>query len=69
MLEKLSGKKTIIGSLLLSLIGACMSLDALIDGEMNWLSEEQYVAIGAFIAGLTGAAMRLAVGKVEKNGE
>jgi len=63
----LNGKKTIIGSLLLSLLGVCMSLDVLIDGEMNWLSEEQYMAVGAFVAGLTGAAMRLAIGKAEKN--
>jgi len=63
MLEKLKGKKTLIGSLILSLLGACMSLDVLIDGEMNWLSEEQYIAVGTMIAGLTGAAMRLAIGK------
>lgn len=65
MLEKLRGKKTLIGSLILSLIGACMSLDVLTDGEMNWLSESQYMAIGTFVAGLTGAAMRIAIGKTE----
>ncbi len=63
MLTWLDGKKTIIGSLLLSLLGACWSLDLLIDGQANWLTEQQYVAIGTTIAGLTGAAMRLAVGK------
>ncbi len=59
----LSGKKTLIGSLLLSLIGAVWSLDLLIDGAPTWFSEEQYIAAGTFIAGLTGAAMRLAIGK------
>ncbi|HPD31727.1 MAG TPA: hypothetical protein PLV57_20525 [Phycisphaerae bacterium] len=69
MLTWLDGKKTLIGSLLLSLLGAVWSLDVLIDGAANWLTEQQYVAIGTTIAGLTGAAMRLAVGKVEKNGK
>lgn len=69
MLTWLGGKKTLIGSLLLSLLGAVWSLDVLIDGTANWLTEQQYVAIGTTIAGLTGAAMRLAVGKVEKNGK
>lgn len=69
MLMWLDGKKTLIGSLLLSLLGAVWSLDVLIDGAANWLTEQQYVAIGTTIAGLTGAAMRLAVGKVEKNGK
>lgn len=67
MLENLNGKKTLIGSLILSLLGACMSLDVLIDGEMNWLTEAQYLAIGTFVAGLTGAAMRIAVGKAENS--
>ncbi len=65
MIPWLSGRKTLIGSLLLSLLGACWSLDVLIDGHANWLTEEQYVAIGTTIAGLTGAAMRLAIGKVD----
>lgn len=64
--DKLNGKKTLIGSLLLSLLGAVWSLDVLTDGTASWLSEQQYVAIGTTIAGLTGAAMRLAVGKVEQ---
>ncbi len=62
----LRGKKTLIGSLLLSLLGTVWSLDVLIDGSANWLTEQQYVAIGTTIAGLTGAAMRLAISKVEK---
>lgn len=62
---KLTGKKTLIGSLLLSLLGALWSLDLLIDGSATWLTDDQYVALGAFIAGLTGAAMRLAIKKVE----
>ncbi len=65
----LNGKKTIIGSLLLSLLGAIYCLDVLIDGTANWLTEQQYVAIGTTIAGLTGAAMRLAVGKASKSTE
>ncbi len=62
--DKLNGKKTLIGSLLLSLLGAIWSLDVLIDGTANWLTEQQYVVVGTTIAGLTGAAMRLAVGKI-----
>lgn len=70
MVEWLDGKKTLIGSLLLSLLGAVWSLDVLIDGAATWLTEQQYVAIGTTVAGLTGAAMRLAVGKVsnQQNG-
>ena len=63
MITWLQGKKTLIGSLLLSLLGAVWSLDVLIDGSANWLDEDQYVALGTFIAGLTGAAMRLAIGR------
>jgi len=66
MIQWLEGKKTLIGSLLLSLLGAVWSLDLLTDGQADWLSEEQYVAIGTTIAGLTGAAMRLAIGKAER---
>jgi hypothetical protein len=33
------------------------------DGHVAWLTSEQYVAIGTMIAGLTGAAMRLAINK------
>jgi len=69
MLTWLEGKKTLIGSLILSLLGAAWSLDVLIDGTANWLTEQQYLAIGTTVAGLTGAAMRLAVGKVERNGK
>ncbi len=65
-MEWLKGRKTLIGSLLLSLLGTVWSLDLLIDGTANWLSEQQYVAIGTTIAGLTGAAMRLAIRKVEE---
>jgi hypothetical protein len=62
-MEWLSGKKTLIGSLLLALLGAVWSLDVLIDGAATWLTDEQYTAVGTTIAGLTGAAMRLAIGK------
>lgn len=65
MLTWLDGKKTLIGSLILSLLGAVWSLDVLTDGTANWLTEQQYVAIGTTIAGLTGAAMRLAIKKTE----
>lgn len=65
MLTWLDGKKTLLGSLLLSLLGAAWSLDVLIDGTANWLTEPQYVALGTTIAGLTGAAMRLAIKKTE----
>ena len=60
-MEFLRGKKTIIGSLMLALIGATASLDLLIDGVYTWAAADQYAAAGAFIAGLTGAAMRLGI--------
>jgi hypothetical protein len=60
----LSGKKTYIGGALLSLLGLIGSLDVLVnEGHVAWLTSEQYVAIGTMIAGLTGAAMRLAINK------
>lgn len=62
-IEKLSGKKTLIGSLLLSLLGVVWSLDVLTDDVANWMTDSQYVAVGTVIAGLTGAAMRLGVSK------
>lgn len=65
----LSGKKTLIGSLLLSLLGAFWSLDLLVhSGAPHWLSDQAYVSIGTFVAGLTGAAMRLAIGKSNNGG-
>lgn len=67
MLGKLRGKKTIIGGLVLSLLSAVGLLDALINGSPQWLSVEQYVAIGGFIGGLTEAALRVGVkSEVEK---
>ena len=65
-----SGKKSLIGSLILSLLGTCWSLDVLANGHAAWLSEEQYIALGTAVAGLTGACMRLAIRKAEppKNG-
>lgn len=67
LIQWLSGKKTLIGGALLSLIGLVGSLDALMnDGHLAWFTTEQYAAAGTLIAGLTGAAMRLAVKKTEK---
>lgn len=63
MVEWLNGKKTILGALLLALLGVVYNLDLLIDPENFWISEERYVAIGTFVAGLTGVAMRLGVAK------
>ncbi len=67
----LNGRKTLLGSLLLSLLGAFWSLDLLThDGHPVWISDQVYASLGTTIAGLTGAAMRLAIGKAEgKNGE
>ena len=62
----LDGKKTLLGSLLLSLLGACWSLDLLVHASSpHWLSDEQYAGLGTLVAGLTGAAMRLALGKLD----
>ena len=64
ILKMLQGKKTYLGAIALSLLGAVGSLDALLhDGQTVWLSTAQYTAIGVFIGGLTGVAMRIAVGK------
>ena len=54
------GKKTILGSLLVSLLSAMYWLDQLTP-ESAWLTEQQYLALGGVIAGLTGVALRLAV--------
>ena len=62
-MEWLQGKKTIIGGLLVSLLGCLWSLDQLIAPASNWLTTEQYEAVGLFVAGLTGVTMRLAIGK------
>jgi len=56
---KLKGKRTIIGGILMSLIGLVWNLDQLVDG--TWLTTEQYEAIGLFVGGLTGVALRLGV--------
>ena len=63
MMAWLSGKKTIIGSLLLSLLGLVYFADLIPDATATWFTDEQYIAAGAFITGLTGVAMRLGVGK------
>lgn len=59
----LNGKKTILGSLALALLSATYFADQLADGKATWLSEEQYIAIGGLITGLTGVAMRLGMKK------
>ena len=63
ILEILSGKKTIIGSLLVSLLSAMYFSDVAIHGSAQWLTEEQYISLGGVVAGLTGISMRLAIGK------
>ena len=71
LVAMLKGRKTLVGSLLLSLLGAFWSLDLLShNGHPVWVSDHVYASLGTTIAGLTGAAMRLAIGKAEtKNGE
>lgn len=70
LLKKLEGKRTFIGAVLLSLLGLVGSLDALLhDGHTVWLTEVQYAGIGAFIGGLTGVAMRIAVGRSMQGSE
>jgi hypothetical protein len=61
LLQNLSGKKTIIGSLLLCLLGAVGSFDVLIHGSPTWISPAGYVAIGAIIKGLTDCALRVGI--------
>lgn len=64
ILNLLKDRKTYLGSLLLALLGAVSSLDLLIhDGAYQWLTGAQYASIGGVIGGLTGVAMRIAVGK------
>lgn len=64
LLGLLQNRKTFLGALLLSLLGAVSSLDLLLhDGAYVWLTGAQYASIGTIIGGLTGVAMRIAVGK------
>lgn len=63
VLKWMDGKKSHIGSLLLSLLGAVLSLDYLVDGQANWMSPGAYAGIGMVVGGLTGVSMRMAVGK------
>jgi hypothetical protein len=63
LLEMLSGKKTILGSLLVSLLSAMYFLDMMIHGSAMWLTEQEYISLGGVVAGLTGISMRLAIGK------
>ena len=66
MLAWLNGKKTYLGAVLLAGLGLVGSLDALVhSGTLTWFTEAQYVSFGTLIAGLTGAAMRLAVKRLE----
>lgn len=55
----LSGKKTIIGSLILSLAGACWAIDQFVPGE--WFTRDQYEAFSLFVGGLTGISMRIGI--------
>ena len=55
----LAGKKTIVGSLLLSLAGAVWAIDQLFPGD--WFTKDQYEAFALMIGGLTGVAMRIGV--------
>lgn len=64
----LNGKKTIIGSLCLSIISAIFYADML-DGQLNWLKQEQYLGIAGVVAGLTGVAMRLGINGYNKPAE
>lgn len=67
MLERFQGKKTILGSLALCLLGAVGSLDVLVNGSPTWLSPAQYVALGAIVEGFTKVAMRVGLkSEVEK---
>lgn len=70
LLKKLEGKRTFIGAVLLSLLGAVSSLDLLLhDGTYGWLSGAQYASIGAIIGGLTGVALRIATGKAAESAD
>ena len=70
LIAMLKGRKTLVGSLLLSLLGAFWSLDLLAhDGQPVWISDHVYASLGTTIAGLTGAAMRLAIGKAESKND
>jgi len=59
----LKGKKTVIGSLLVSLLSAIYFLDLLPDDAATWMTEARYMAVGGMIAGLTGVSMRLGMKK------
>lgn len=69
----LSGKKTILGGILMSILSATWGLDVLVHDnpateipEVGWVSVGQYAAIGGVIAGLTAVANRFAIRKLGK---
>jgi hypothetical protein len=62
LLQKLQGKKTYVGMILLCLLGAVSNGDMLLhDGECRWLSGPVYGLLGTAIAGLTGVFLRMGV--------
>lgn len=70
VLNLLNGRKTYLGAVLLSLLGAVSSLDLLLhDGTYGWLSGAQYASIGAIIGGVTGVALRIATGKAAESAD
>ena len=70
LLNLLKNRKTFLGALLLSLLGTVSSLDLLIhNGTYGWLTGPAYASIGGIIGGLTGVAMRIAVGKAASANE
>ncbi|MEW6249202.1 MAG: hypothetical protein AB1716_01020 [Planctomycetota bacterium] len=63
-----SGKRTLIGGALLSIVGLVWNVDMLVHGSnlaAQWFTTQQYEAAAATIAGLTGVALRLAIGKLQ----
>ena len=62
---KISGKRTIIGGLILSVMASFWSLDQLLHDlpADRWLTTEMYESISVFVGGLTGVALRLGISK------
>lgn len=65
-LKSLSGKRTYIGTLLLSLLSVIYFTDVMVDDQATWLSEATYLALGGLITAATGATLRAGIKKAEK---
>lgn len=62
-MEWLNGKKTILGGLALTALGAIYFLQQLLG--QHWLNDQTYQAATAAIGGFTAVSMRIGIQKAE----